>query len=265
IVCDLLQENWPSMDLVGDMLLHNLRQDHASAFRVERLRPSYTRHLVRMANSPMRLVDTAERALNRFVKYPRWLSRQAAKFDLFHIVDHSYAHLVHRLPPQRTVVTCHDTDAFRCLLESGNALPLQARKRITMRLLSGLQRAAHVMCDSAATAGELLAQGWVRPERISVVNLGVDPVYSPEADPEADKEVDRFLESASGRIKILHVGSATPRKRIDVLLQVFAEIRKEFPSAMLLRVGGPLTAGQQKMARQLGVEDSILALPFLTA
>src|SRR5205807_7105176 len=165
IVCDLLQENWPSMDLVGDMLLHNLRQDHASPVRVERLRPSYTRHLVRMANSPMRLVDTAERALNRFVKYPRWLSRQAGKFDLFHIVDHSYAHLVHRLPPQRTVITCHDTDAFRCLLDPGRSIPARLRRNITMRLLSGLQMAAAVICDSTGTAGELLAHGWARPEK----------------------------------------------------------------------------------------------------
>ncbi len=122
LVCDLLQENWPSMDLVGDRLLHNLRQDHAASFHVERLRPLYTRHLKNLAQGRMKLADTTERAFNRFVKYPRWLSRQSESFDLFHIVDHSYAHLVHRLPPQRTVVTCHDTDAFRCLLEPGNTL-----------------------------------------------------------------------------------------------------------------------------------------------
>src|SRR5205807_5602644 len=81
---------------------------------------------------------------------------------------------------------------------------------------------------------------------------------------EAVKEVVRFLGSASGSIRILHVASATPRQRIDVLLQVFAEIRREFPRAMLLRVGGPLTAGQQALARQLSIEGAILALPFLT-
>lgn len=264
IVCDLLQENWPSMDLVADMLLRHLRGGHASSFAVARLRPSYTRRLVHIARGPIKLADDAERALNRFVRYPQWLSRQREKFDLFHIVDHSYAHLVHRLSAQRTVVTCHDTDAFRCLLEPGRSLSLRIRRSITTRLLSGLQMAAAVICDSSATADELLARGWARPEKISIVNLGISAVYSPEGDPEADHEVERLLGATAGRANILHVGSTIPRKRIDVLLQVFAAIKKECPEAMLLRVGGPLTAGQQARARQSGVESSILVLPFLT-
>jgi len=252
------------MDLVGDMLLHNLGQDHASSLHVERLRPLYIRHLMGLAHGPMKFADTTERAFNRFVKYPRWLSRQTEKFDLFHIVDHSYGHLVHSLPPQRAVVTCHDTDAFRCLLEPVNTLPMRARRRITMRLLCGLQKAAHVICDTGATADELLSQGWVRPERISVANLGVSSIFSPEADPHADQEAEPLLRPASGRITVLHVGSTIPRKRIDVLLRTFAEIKKDVPGAMLLRVGGPFTSEQNALARRLGVESSVLAFPFLS-
>jgi glycosyltransferase involved in cell wall biosynthesis len=264
IVCDLLQESWPSMDLVGDMLLRHLRQGHASSFGVERLRPEYSRHLVRLSRGPLRPADTAERALNRFVRYPQWLSRQKENFDLFHVVDHSYAHLVHSLPADRTVVTCHDTDAFRCLLEPGQSLALRIRRSITKRVLSGLQMAAAVVCDSGATAGELLAHSWAQPERIHVVSLGVSPVYSPEADDHADRQVEQLLGPESGRICILHVGSTIPRKRIDILLQIFAAVKKESPAAMLLRVGGPLTADQQVLARKLDVEGSIVSLPFLT-
>lgn len=265
VVCDLLQENWPSMDLVGNMLLRHLREGHASSFAAARLRPAYKRHLIGIARGPLKPADTAERALNRFVRYPQWLSRQREKFDLFHIVDHSYAHLVHSLPPQRTVVTCHDTDAFRCLLESSRSLASRVRRSITMRLLTGLQMAATVICDSGATADELLAHGWVQPEKISVVNLGADTIFFPEADPEADQQVERLLGGATlGQANILHVGSTIPRKRIDVLLRAFAEIKKESPKAALLRVGGPLTSDQQTLARQLGVESSILVLPFLT-
>jgi glycosyltransferase involved in cell wall biosynthesis len=213
----------------------------------------------------MKLADTAERALNRFVMYPRWLSRHAEQFDVYHIVDHSYAHLVHRLPEQRTVVTCHDTDAFRCLAEPGSSLQMRARQHIAKNLLSGLQRAAHVMCDSSATAGELLSHGWMRPEQITVVSLGVGRAFSHAADPDADQQIEQLLASAPGRIKLLHVGSTVPRKRIDVLLQVFAEIKNRVPNAMLVRVGGPLTDAQHALAQRLGVENSVLALPFLTA
>ncbi len=264
IVCDLLQENWPSMDLVGDMLFHHLRQGHASSFAVDRLRPEYSRHLVRFSRGPLRPADTVERALNRFVRYPQWLSRQKENFDLFHVVDHSYAHLVRQLPPERTVVTCHDTDAFRCLLEPGESPALKIRRRITRRVLSGLQMAAAVVCDSVATAGELMAHNWARPERIHIVGLGVSPVYSAEADPGADRQIEQLLGPASGQICLLHVGSTIPRKRIDILLQVFAAVKKEIPAAMLLRVGGPLTADQQALARKFRVESSIISLPFLT-
>ncbi len=104
----------------------------------------------------------------------------------------------------------------------------------------------------------------MRPEKISVVNLGVSSVYSPEADPAADQEAEQLLEPASGQIKVLHVGSSIPRKRIDVLLRAFAEIKKDVPRAMLLRVGGPCISEQNALARYLGVESSILVLPYLS-
>lgn len=264
VVCDLLQENWPSMDLVGDMLFHHLQQGHASRLMVERLRPEYSRHLVRFSRGLLRPADTAERALNRFVRYPQWLARQKGNFDLFHVVDHSYAHLVHRLPAERTVVTCHDTDAFRCLLEPGESPALRVRRGITRRVLSGLQMAAAIICDSDATAGELLAHNWAQPERVHIISLGVSPVYSPEAAEEADRKIEELLGPASERVCILHVGSTIPRKRIDVLLHTFAAVKKASRAAMLLRVGGPLTAEQKTLAQRLGVENSIISLPFLT-
>jgi glycosyltransferase involved in cell wall biosynthesis len=121
------------------------------------------------------------------------------------------------------------------------------------------------MCDSGATADELLSHGWVRPEKISIVSLGVDRAFSSADDPDADRQIEPILASASGRTKLLHVGSTVPRKRIDVLLQVFAEITKKVSNAMLVRVGGPFTVAQKALACHLGVENSVLVLPFLTA
>jgi glycosyltransferase involved in cell wall biosynthesis len=44
---------------------------------------------------------------------------------------------------------------------------------------------------------------------------------------------------------------------------VLAEAKKTFPDAVLLRVGGPLTADQQALAQRLGVDASVVAFPFL--
>jgi glycosyltransferase involved in cell wall biosynthesis len=64
-------------------------------------------------------------------------------------------------------------------------------------------------------------------------------------------------------IEILHVGSTIPRKRIDLLLQAFANLKKRFGNARLLRVGGPFTGAQSKLVHQLKLDDSIAVLPFL--
>jgi glycosyltransferase involved in cell wall biosynthesis len=263
IVCDLVQENWPSMDLFGDMLLKNLHETHADRFAAERLRPDYKRHWAHAAWGPVRLADVAERALNRYVKYPRWLYQRRGDFDLFHVTDHSYSHLVHSLPGERSVVTCHDLDAFRCLLVPATTARSWALRRVTAPVLSGLKRAAWVICNSQVTADELSAQGWVRPERMSVVYMGVAPAFSPNADEGADQEAERLLGPHYRQIKLLHVGSTIPRKRMDVLLHVLAEARKTFPDSILLRVGGPLTSDQQALAQRLGVAGCILELPFL--
>jgi len=51
----------------------------------------------------------------------RSLKPQLDRFDLFHLVDHSYSQLIHDLPPGKAVITCHDLDTFRCVLEPASA------------------------------------------------------------------------------------------------------------------------------------------------
>ena len=67
------------------------------------------------------LALVTDRGLNRLVDYPRHARAIADRYDVFHVVDHSYAQLVHYLPPGRTVVTCHDLDTFRrCSIPATN-------------------------------------------------------------------------------------------------------------------------------------------------
>ncbi len=128
LVCDFPEERWPSMDLVAEMVLTYLGREHADRVAATRVCPPFRHRLTRWPMtrwlSPAR---NADRVLNRFWDYPRTLGHLArwGELDLFHLVDHSYAQLVHELPPGRAVVTCHDLDSFRCLLEPG-ASPARA-------------------------------------------------------------------------------------------------------------------------------------------
>jgi glycosyltransferase involved in cell wall biosynthesis len=188
-----------------------------------------------------------------------------ADFDLFHIVDHSYAHLVRVLPRERAIVTCNDVDAIRPALPGG-ASRLDPGRLLASRILDGLGRAAHIACISHATRAELLAAGTrvgiaLTPEHVSVVYLGVHPSCSPMPVPAYDAEIDRQL--GPRRLEILHVGSTIPRKRIDVLLEILRGLCGVFDGIRLVHVGGPFTAAQRALAKKLGLADAVVELSYL--
>jgi glycosyltransferase involved in cell wall biosynthesis len=247
VVCDFVEEGWPSMDLVADLVLGAVAA--GPGLEPVALRPRMPR---RFGGGGGR---NADRALGRYLSYPRWLRAHAGAADVFHVVDHSYAHLVRALPPGRTVVTCHDLDAFRCLVDPA-AEPRPAWFRaLAGHVLGGLRRAARVVCDSRAVADELVAHRLVPEARLRVIPLPVPPEFAADADPEADPRAGALLGHAPGPC-LLHVGSTAPRKRLDVLMAAFAALRQELPAARLVRVGGRLPAALRAGA-------PVLELPFL--
>ena len=118
ILADYLEEGWPSMDLVADMLLDRLQREHTSSIQVALVRPRLHRRLTRLpVLRGRRAAFGVDRLYARLRDYPLQAAALAASYDVFHIVDHSYSQLVHRLPAGRTVVTCHDLDTFRSVLD----------------------------------------------------------------------------------------------------------------------------------------------------
>jgi glycosyltransferase involved in cell wall biosynthesis len=264
IVADYPEEGWASMDLVAEMVLEYLARGHAGEVEATRVCPPYRRRLGRLPGRRLAgIARNADRVLNRFADYPRHLRRLArrGRFDVYHLIDHSYAQLVDALPAGRSVVTCHDLDTFRCLLRPD----LEPRPRwfraLVRRTLRGLQAAAAVPCVSMATRSALLEHRLVPPDRLTVNYQGVAPEFADAPDPEADAEVARLLGPA-GPPELLHVGTTIPRKRIDVLLDVFAGIRRALPGATLVKAGGRLTPAQAEQARALGVADAVVEMPF---
>lgn len=265
VICDFLEEKWPSMDLNGDLLHQFLVNNHTDEIDAVQVRPDFRRRLMRIPSMPEQWAWNGDRLANRFIDYPRWLRGHAGDFDLFHLVDHSYSQLVHGLPAERTVVTCHDLDTFRSLLDPLHEKRPRWFRAMTQRIFSGFRQAAHVITNSEATRDQLLHYSMCPVERITVIHSGVHPAFTALPNASSDEDASRILGPAGpGEIRLLSVGSTIPRKRIDVLLRVFAEVRREFPSARLLRVGGPFTEAQVQLARELRVEQYISVLPFLT-
>ncbi|HEV3484563.1 MAG TPA: glycosyltransferase family 1 protein [Vicinamibacterales bacterium] len=263
IVADYAEEGWPSMDLVADMLLDRLRREHAATIEATLIRPAMPRRLTRIPGiGRARRALGLDRAAARLWDYPRLIAGCADAFDVFHVVDHSYAQLVHRLPPGRTLVTCHDLDTFRSVLDPALEPRTAVFRAMTRHILAGLQRAGHIACDTRATREALVARMGIPSERTSVVHNGPHPSCTPAHEPTADLEAARLL-GPRARVELLHVGSTIARKRIDFLLRVFAAVRRWEPDARLLRVGGPFDGAQRALARDLGLDTHIHVLPFV--
>lgn len=268
IVSDYLEEGWPSMDLVADMLVRGLAARREDGLAVTQLRPRLVARFTRIGGAGgSKHLFNADRILNRFVDYPRFLRARRNEFDLFHIVDHSYSHLVSVAGPERSIVTCHDLDTFHCIFEPHSEVRSRFHAAMANRILQDFRRAAAVACVSAATRDEVLRHRLVPAERLTVNPNGVAETFNPRPYPCADRAAQRYLGTPdAGTVEVLHVGSTIPRKRIDVLTRVFAALRREVPGMRLIRVGGNFTRMQHELIDRLGIDaDSVRVLPFLSA
>jgi glycosyltransferase involved in cell wall biosynthesis len=263
ILSDYLEEGWPSMDLVADMLFDRLQREHGGAIAPALVRPPMRRRAGRLPWSRRGWAHAVDRVANRLWDYPRLASTLAGRFDVYHIVDHSYAQLVHRLPAERTVVTCHDLDTFRSVLEPEHERRTPLFRGMTRHILDGLRKAGHVTCDSHATRDALVSRAGIAVERTTVVPNGPHPSCSPEAEPAADIDAARLLGPRGATVDLLHVGSTIARKRLDLLLRVFDSLRNSHRQLRLIRVGGPFTAAQQALVRELGLGEAVVVLPAL--
>jgi glycosyltransferase involved in cell wall biosynthesis len=244
---------------VADELLRALARDHGDTVSPVSVAPPFRYRAMRVSSGP--LAANADRGVNRLFDYPAHVGRLRDTFDLFHVMDHSYAQLVHRLPARRTIVTCHDLDTFRSILEP-NAAPRSLPFRVmTRHILSGLQRAAYVTCDTAVVRDELVGWGLVQPERVVVAPVGVSAAFTEPVSASARAHADRLVPIAPGAVDVMHVGSVAERKRLDVLIACCAELRRHVPSLRLIRVGGRLSDAHAALARSLGCADIIIDVP----
>jgi glycosyltransferase involved in cell wall biosynthesis len=257
LLADFLEEGWPSMDLVADMLLDRLEREHAGTIEATIVRPPLKRRLSRLSDGGR--VFGVDRIAGRMWDYPRVARMLGDRFDIYHVVDHSYAQLVHELPGSRTIVTCHDVDTFRSVIEPDREPRTALFRAMTRRILDGLRKAGHVVCDTEATREQLIHKAGIAEQRTSVVHNGPHPDCSPHPEAPADREAARLLGPPRLSVDLLHVGSAIPRKRIDLLIRIMAALG---PGVRLVRVGGAFAAEQAALARDLGVSN-VVVLPFV--
>lgn len=256
VMTDFPAEGWPSMDLCAEMLLAHLPTAGPNAVQPTRACPLFRRVASRLPLvGRKKSAFNADRLLNRFVTYPRHARRLVSQFDLFHVVDHTYAQLVHAVPAKRVGVYCHDLDAFRCLLEPVRDPRPRWFRWLARRILTGMQKAAVVFHSTRAVGDAIREFGLIDADKLVHTPYGVSAEFTHQSDSAVG--LLPWLEDLVDRPWVLHVGSCIPRKRIDTLLAVVAAVREKMPDLRLVKVGGEWTAEQRSRMDTLGLTHCV--------
>jgi glycosyltransferase involved in cell wall biosynthesis len=200
-----------------------------------------------------------QRYVARYFLYPWLLKREAKRAQLVHILDHSYAHMVARVPRRPVVVTVHDLMPVIILRSPTDGWREAVRNRFLRRTLKALRLAQAYIVGTAWLKGELAA--WLGDDsRISVVPFGVDRAFFAEA-PGARARGRADWRIPDQAFVVLHVGSTVERKNVPLVIQTVARLRA-VADAYFLQVGGRLTGEQEQLVERLGLRRYVRSVPF---
>ena len=219
--------------------------------RAVQLRPSMVRRFTQCGGRQLRSVEMMDRIINA-VGLPRWLRPHGPDFDLFHIIDHSYAHLVTKLTPGRSS-SCATT-AMRPGSHAGSPGDRWWVERWES-LLGGLRAARKIVCGSVSTRDELVSYNVVPAERVrSCRTVSIQPAAYDRMRAPIKRAATLIGPLDHRRAELLHVGSTITRKRIDVLLEVLlpcaSATRPPISSAWGTRLARSGTARGQARSRR---------------
>jgi glycosyltransferase involved in cell wall biosynthesis len=134
---------------------------------------------------------------------------------------------------------------------------------MTRHILRGFQKAAVVFYSTAAVRAEIERYQLIDPSRLVQAPLGVCEEFTSQK-PAAEPAVGLLGEWLGREPFLLHVGSCIPRKRVDVLLDVFAATRGKRRELRLVQAGGQWTPAQREQIARLGIEPSVTQVRGLT-
>jgi len=254
------------MDVTSECLAEASRELCGNEFVFTIVKPPIRKRFRRFAGCRSRRAFTADRLIHRFYDYPRMVRHIRDGFDLFHIMDHSHAHLAHELLPEQTVITCHDLDTFTSILRPQQCRRSRLFRAMTARILSGFQRAGRIICVSQATRAAVLAAGVVGSERVTVIPNGIQSLSREAGDTDSVTALESYLGRANrDTAELLHVGNNVARKRIDVLVRILAAVRGQGIEVRLIRVGQEFTASQLALIESLSLGPYIKVLQRVDA
>jgi len=174
ILRDFKEDKRISMDQYADQIVLNLGKQ-SKEFSIKSLYPKFPAWL-RMLPIP----EIMKLRLARFLIYPAQASR-LSDVDVYHIIDHGYAHLMRKIDPKKTVVTVHDLIPLLAYQKKIPGLEFKTRPYLVEYSLSFLKFAAKIITVSNNTKKDLVNLLGCSPEKIEVIHNGLGENFKPSS------------------------------------------------------------------------------------
>lgn len=221
---------------------------YAQPFRLPAFSPRIVFHEVSIGQYPLFQYPPYDLALA--VRMHEVATQQ--KLDLLH---------VHYAIPHATSAWL----AKQMLLEAGVHLPVVTTLHGTDITIVGQDHSYHAITkfsieksDRVTAVSDYLKDETVRAfgcdnRRVEVIPNFVDPVVFDR------KRYDGALRQqlGGGRKVLLHISNFRPVKRVTDVVQIFAAVRREIPSVLVMVGDGPDRSAAEEEARRLGVEADV--------
>jgi glycosyltransferase involved in cell wall biosynthesis len=194
----------------------------------------------------------------RFWHHPRQVKQTEG--DIYHIIDHSNAHVVYWLKQKGKpiVVTCHDLVQFIYpeILVGQSRFPAlsMAAWRYSVR---GMTQADRVVTVSTNTAKDVEQYLGIGPNRIIPIPNGVDTEFRRLT----EDQVAAFRQKhqrCSEEICLLNIGSTHQRKNIIAILKVLKGLKQQGIPARFWRSGAEFTSDQMNFIQANDLAADIL-------
>jgi glycosyltransferase involved in cell wall biosynthesis len=239
-----------SMDVYADGIIAGLKN----------VRPDW--EIVELAPRP---IDRGSRSLflraqkfsERFWNFPHLVQQQ--KSDIYHIIDHSEAHIVNWLKKTNkpVVVTCHDLINFfyRDNLRGSVQLPIISNG-LWLRSVQAMQNANHIIAVSTVTATHTSQILNINPGLIDVIPNAVERIFQPLA----KDQIECFRQQQGINQEtfcLLNVGGNHPRKNIDTILYTIKILKDKGLPIHFCKAGSDFTSEQKKYIQTHKLESYI--------
>ncbi len=159
----------------------------------------------------------------------------------------------------KVVVTVHDLIA----IVYGQDIPFFSRQYFGHWMPFTYRKANHIIAVSNHTKRDLIKLLNLPEQKITVIYEGVEPNFKPIKRPSVIKKVQKRYQTG-GRY-FLHLGTLNPRKNLDFLIRIFAQVVRRHPDCRLILTGkqGWYYTGLYKTVARLGLGRHVVFTGYI--